>query len=177
MTQRLPHVMLDHPALAADQPLRLTRDRSPAPLSRIAAHDLGAARRQRLRLQRDLEKTYPRGFSSCVDITIHVAEDAPTARREMAELGGENLDGLVYVGTSRGLAGLISDVVAAGVADGAVLRLAIPDSTGALGRLVDEVMPKLFRDNDIQIDEDAAAVVRRHISRIEAIATPSTLAS
>ncbi|MGZ5378254.1 MAG: hypothetical protein ACXWD8_09595 [Mycobacterium sp.] len=57
-----------------------------------------------------------------LDVTVAaVAADFRSARREL-----ESIDGVRYAGTVDGLAGLIADIEAAGVADGATLVAASP---------------------------------------------------
>lgn len=57
-----------------------------------------------------------------LDIEIHIADDARTARREFAALNAPTVPGSIrYVGTPAGLAGLVADVKAAEVADGVTL--------------------------------------------------------
>ncbi|AMY20638.1 MULTISPECIES: hypothetical protein [Nocardiaceae] len=58
-----------------------------------------------------------------VDLDVHLAHDARTARGEvLAAAVAPRPDTLRYVGTPAGLAGLIADIVAAGVADGVTVR-------------------------------------------------------
>lgn len=58
-----------------------------------------------------------------VDIDVMVDVDAATARARVAEAADRpTADTLVYVGTAGGLAGLIIDMHALGICDGAVLR-------------------------------------------------------
>ncbi len=56
-----------------------------------------------------------------LDVTVAVAADFRSARREL-----ESIDGVRYAGTVDGLAGLIADIEAAGVADGVTLVAASP---------------------------------------------------
>ncbi|MGZ5390785.1 MAG: hypothetical protein ACXWD3_02765 [Mycobacterium sp.] len=56
-----------------------------------------------------------------LDVTVAVAADFRSARREL-----ESIDGVRYAGTVDGLAELIADIEAAGVADGVTLVAASP---------------------------------------------------
>jgi alkanesulfonate monooxygenase SsuD/methylene tetrahydromethanopterin reductase-like flavin-dependent oxidoreductase (luciferase family) len=79
-----------------------------------------------------------------VDIDVVIAHDAHTAC-ELAEINGINQSrgSLLYIGTPRGLAGLLADIHAVGISDGAVLLpLQIP---GVLDLVLNEVLPQLER--------------------------------
>jgi hypothetical protein len=69
-------------------------------------------------------------------------------------------NGIMYVGTPGGLAGLIADIGSAGVADGVTLRLAVPKSPGVLRHLTDGVLP-ILEKHGIRIRPAALATVRR----------------
>jgi hypothetical protein len=56
-----------------------------------------------------------------LDVTVSVADDFRSARREL-----DPIVGVHYVGTVDGLAGLIADIETAGVADGVTLIAASP---------------------------------------------------
>lgn len=76
-----------------------------------------------------------------VDIEVMIASDVRAARAAMRELGHESVDTMAYVGTPTGLAGLIMDIYAMGIADGAVL---LPVGNGAVLELIrDSVVPEL----------------------------------
>ena len=57
--------------------------------------------------------------SVILDVTVAVAADFRSARRDVG-----SVDGVHYVGTVDGLAGLIADIETAGVADGVTLSAA-----------------------------------------------------
>ena len=79
--------------------------------------------------------------SVLVDIYVAIAGDAHIARTVLAATGGAGAaQSLLYVGTPTGLAGLITDIHALGLADGAVL---IPLLPGVGELIAGEVMPAL----------------------------------
>lgn len=84
------------------------------PAVRISAPDLAQARRLRARIEDD--------SAVILDITVAVAADYRSARLQVA---GNDVN-VRYVGTILGLAGLIADIDAAGVADGVTLIPAAP---------------------------------------------------
>lgn len=86
------------------------------PTVRLAAPDLQRAQRSRARIQSD------RDVAVILDVTVAVASDFRSARDSMVADDGT----LRYVGTVDGLTGLISDIEAAGVADGVTLIAASP---------------------------------------------------
>ncbi|WP_006243833.1 hypothetical protein [Mycolicibacterium tusciae] len=86
------------------------------PAVRVVAVDLAQARRIRARMRSDSEHV-----AVILDVTVAVAADFRSARREL-----ESIDGVRYAGTVDGLAGLIADIEAAGVADGVTLVAASP---------------------------------------------------
>lgn len=76
-----------------------------------------------------------------VDIDVVIADEASTARAMVDSEHGETGDStLLYVGTPAGLAGLITDIHALGIADGAVL---IPGTAGVVDLIRDAVLPVL----------------------------------
>jgi hypothetical protein len=83
---------------------------------RIAAPDLQQARRHRARIRAREEDV-----AVILDVTVAVAVDFRSARSTF-----EPSDGVSYAGTVGGLAGLISDISRAGVADGVTLIAARP---------------------------------------------------
>ncbi|HXL62199.1 MAG TPA: hypothetical protein VN959_16260, partial [Mycobacterium sp.] len=94
---------------------------------RIAASDLQQARRARARI-------LARGEDAAVilDITVAVAGDFRSARSVL-----NHSESVHYVGTVDGLAGLVSDIGRAGVADGVTLISASPgEDLRELGRHV-----------------------------------------
>lgn len=89
---------------------------------RVGAPYLVEAQRRAARARR----TQP-GAVVFVDVRAHVAPDAATAFAQYARLDpgwapGRVGEDITYVGTPAGLAGLVWDVWAAGVADGVTLR-------------------------------------------------------
>ena len=78
---------------------------------RVAAPDLAQARRVRARIRAGAADV-----SVILDVTVAVAADFRSARK-----GVGAVDGVHYVGTVDGLAGLIADIETAGVADGVTL--------------------------------------------------------
>jgi len=78
---------------------------------RVAAPDLAQARRVRARIRAGAADV-----SVILDVTVAVAPDFRLARRDVG-----SVDGVHYVGTVDGLAGLIADIETAGVADGVTL--------------------------------------------------------
>ena len=86
------------------------------PAVRVAAEDLSQARRARARIRAGSDDV-----AVILDVTVAVAADFRLARREL-----DSVDGVHYVGTVDGLAGLIADIETAGVADGVTLIAASP---------------------------------------------------
>ncbi|MFI5509814.1 hypothetical protein ACIA48_20300 [Mycobacterium sp. NPDC051804] len=86
------------------------------PAVRVAAEDLSQARRARSRIRAGSDEV-----AVILDVTVAVADDFRSARREL-----DSADGVHYVGTVDGLAGLIADIETAGVADGVTLIAASP---------------------------------------------------
>jgi alkanesulfonate monooxygenase SsuD/methylene tetrahydromethanopterin reductase-like flavin-dependent oxidoreductase (luciferase family) len=75
------------------------------------------------------------------DIDVVIAAEARTARAMLSSDAHETCDGtLLYVGTPPGLASLITDIHALGIADGAVL---IPRAAGVADLIRDAVLPLL----------------------------------
>ncbi|BBX53119.1 hypothetical protein GCM10009645_54310 [Mycolicibacterium poriferae] len=67
------------------------------------------------------------GRTVLVDIDVVVDDTAAGARRQVADAGVSAAAGtLTYIGTPTGLAGLIADIHALGLCDGAVLRPLLP---------------------------------------------------
>ncbi|TDO18084.1 hypothetical protein EV580_1265 [Mycobacterium sp. BK086] len=104
-------------------------------VERVRATDLGEMGRMSARLRR----AHP-GVDVVADIDVVIAADARTAR---ALAGGAHDSAghtLLYIGTPSGLAGLIADIHALGIADGAVL---IPRAAGVAELIRDAVLPAL----------------------------------
>lgn len=83
---------------------------------RVAASDLAQARRQRARIRAGEDDV-----AVILDVTVAVPADFRSAQEA---LGSTN--GVRYVGTVDGLAGLVADIESAGVADGVTLIAASP---------------------------------------------------
>ena len=90
---------------------------TPADPVRVRGADLGQAARRACAARLDNP-----GSDVVVDIEFVIAADAQSARA-LAAPAHETADDqtLVYVGTPAGLAGLVADIYAIGIADGAVL--------------------------------------------------------
>lgn len=102
---------------------------------RVAARDLQHARRTRARIRSQGEDV-----AVILDVTVSVAPDVRSATRSF-----QPHNGVSYAGTIDGLAGLISDIGSADVADGVTLVAASPrQDLRELGR---DVLQRLrFRD-------------------------------
>jgi hypothetical protein len=94
------------------------------PATRFAAPDLQQAQR----IRRSLPGV------AVLELTVVVADDFRSARRQLTEHGLETSDSLSYAGTLDGLAGLVADIFVAGVADGVALIPGAPEQDSrALG--------------------------------------------
>jgi alkanesulfonate monooxygenase SsuD/methylene tetrahydromethanopterin reductase-like flavin-dependent oxidoreductase (luciferase family) len=112
---------------------------SPEDLVRIRAHDLRDAARKTAATREDRPDV-----DVLVDIEVVIARDARTARAIVRESDVHHAgDTLLYVGTPAGLAGLIADIQALGIAEGAVLIPLAGVGVADLIRL--EVLPELHR--------------------------------
>jgi hypothetical protein len=116
-------------------PLRIGIGHAPDGAIRIRAVDLRAVA-QRVAAVRD---EHPDAVV-VVDIDVMIADEAQSARAMLARLGSERGDTLLYVGTPSGLAGLVADIHALGIADGAVL---LPATDAARGLIYRDVLPLL----------------------------------
>jgi hypothetical protein len=81
------------------------------PTVRLRARDLQHAQRASRRIHDTA------AVAVVLDVRVVIAEDHRTAYRRLAELDGST-GSVQYAGTVDGLAGLVDDIVAAGVADG-----------------------------------------------------------
>lgn len=93
---------------------------------RIQASDLRESQQHLARVRAEAAERGESADSTAVflDLEIHIAADARTARRELAALDAPaGPSSIRYVGTPAGLASLISDVTAADVADGVTLTV------------------------------------------------------
>ena len=81
------------------------------------------------------------GLDVLVDIDVMIDTSAAGARHRMTvERVIARVDTLTYVGTPAGLAGLVTDIYALGMCDGAVLRPLLP---GVVDLIRERVMPEL----------------------------------
>jgi alkanesulfonate monooxygenase SsuD/methylene tetrahydromethanopterin reductase-like flavin-dependent oxidoreductase (luciferase family) len=113
---------------------------------RVRAGDLGDVWRKSARLRRDRPDV-----DIVADIDVVIATDARTARSLTGVAAVDSAeDTMLYVGTPSGLAGLIADIHALGIADGVVL---IPKAAGALDLIRDAVLPAL--DTTLRLPEPA----------------------
>lgn len=90
----------------------------------VRASDLREGQQNRARARAEAVEAGKDADSVAVflDIEIHIADDARTARREFAASNANPVPSSIrYVGTPSGLAGLVADVKAADVADGVTL--------------------------------------------------------
>ncbi|TXI55744.1 MAG: hypothetical protein E6Q57_00295 [Mycobacterium sp.] len=109
---------------------------APADPVRVRGADLGEVARRASAARRD----HPHS-DVVVDIDFVIAHDARSARA-LTLAGGDEPDRqtLLYVGTPAGLAGLIADIHALNIADGAVL---IPRAAGVAELIPEAVLPVL----------------------------------
>ncbi|NIL74653.1 MULTISPECIES: hypothetical protein [Rhodococcus] len=118
----------------------------PRAVIRLRARDLGDAQRQYARVRREREDSGagPSEVAIILEIDIHIADDARTARRELAAAVACDSTTVTYVGTGPGLAGLITDIASASVADGVLLRPVVESASDDGGRrVVRDVLPLL----------------------------------
>ncbi|WP_157890405.1 hypothetical protein [Mycolicibacterium goodii] len=101
---------------------------------RITAADLADAQRRSAR-QRAASPTTP----VLLDIEVLIDRDTRSAFDALAEVPSGS--GLRYVGTPRGLAGLIADVQRLGIADGVVLKPLTESPVADL--MLEELVPGL----------------------------------
>jgi len=98
-----------------------------------------------------------------LDVEVMIAQDSRSARTSLAILDSalrtvRRPASLLYIGTPRGLAGLIADIHTLGIADGVMLRpLVVP---GVLSRILDDVLPALYPAG-LRPCEDAMEFLRR----------------
>jgi alkanesulfonate monooxygenase SsuD/methylene tetrahydromethanopterin reductase-like flavin-dependent oxidoreductase (luciferase family) len=124
---------------------------------RIHAADLREGQQARARARSEVAEAGKDADSVAVflDIEIHIADDARTARREFAALNAPTVPGSIrYVGTPSGLAGLIADVKAAEVADGVTL-IPLGPIDRTLDKVADGVVPWL-EDRGVAFAADTA---------------------
>ena len=108
---------------------------------RIQAADLREAARKAEAARADLVS---RGADSTVYLDIEVVIDPSAAAAfRVDDARRPTSPSVRYVGTPRGLAGLISDVQRLGIADG--VCLVTPDEHDVVGMMLDELAPGIGR--------------------------------
>jgi hypothetical protein len=102
---------------------------APSGCHRLRARDLDEARRLSARIPEEVRRT----STVLLDVAVLVDDTAREARRAWsATQPAGDPDTIRYIGTLSGLAGLIDDVCAVGIADGAVLTPLIDQPTRTL---------------------------------------------
>jgi hypothetical protein len=115
---------------------------------RVAASDLQQARRVRARIRAGADDV-----AVILDVTIAVAGDFRSAQQFAGPADGDTVH---YAGTVDGLAGLISDIASAEVADGVTLIPASPrQDVGTVGR---DVLGRLARRDQPRASASAASI-------------------
>ena len=135
MTTTFPRGSMPDFDISPSGPLRIGIGHAPEGAIRVRAVDLRAVAQRAAAVRAE----HP-GAAVVVDIDVMIADEAQLARATLARLGSERGDTLLYVGTPSGLAGLIADIHALGIADGAVL-LPVTDAVRTL--LHRDVLPML----------------------------------
>ena len=135
MTTTFPRGSMPDFDISPNGPLRIGIGHAPDGATRIRAVDLRAVA-QRVAAVRAEDPD----AVVVVDIDVMIADEAQSARAMLARLGSERGDTLLYVGTPSGLAGLIADIHALGIADGAVL---LPATDAARALIYRDVLPLL----------------------------------
>ncbi|MFF0818565.1 hypothetical protein ACFYVR_25965 [Rhodococcus sp. NPDC003318] len=110
-------------------------------LVRVTASDLREAGVAVSRVRQE----NPDGTVVLLDVDVHLAPDFRTALKEAAALSEQPTGRVRYVGTPSGLAGFVTDIRAAGVADG-VVAIAIGKSADLAPLVRDAVAPLLACD-------------------------------
>jgi hypothetical protein len=135
--------IMTHLRIAPTGPLRIgvvLGDRlwldTPGDVVRVRAADLRSVTQKAAALREERPNVH-----ALVDIDVMIARDAHSARAAMAAAPPTDGTTLLYVGTPVGLAGLIADIHALGIADGAVLIPLTRDGVTDLIR--DEVLPEV----------------------------------
>jgi hypothetical protein len=139
MTTTYPRGSMPDFDISPTGPLQIGIGRAPGGSVRIRATDLRGVAHQAAAV-RDIQP----GAVVVVDIDVMIAHDARSARALLADAEWEPSNTLLYVGTPAGLAGLITDIHAlgiAGIADGAVLLPVAKE--GVLELIYREVLPEL----------------------------------
>jgi hypothetical protein len=135
MTTTFPRGNMRDFDISPSGPLRIGVDHAPVGAVRVRAVDLRGVTHRAAAARAD----HP-GAVVMVDIDVMIAEDAHSARDTLADAGQARSDTLLYVGTPTGLAGLIADIHALGIADGAVL---LPVTEAARDLIYTEVLAQL----------------------------------
>ncbi|WP_226438313.1 hypothetical protein [Rhodococcus yananensis] len=147
----------------------------PPSVIRVRASDLREARRIRDRIRDEASEDGrdPDSLTVLVDIDVVVDHDARVARRraqsEWRHRGG--VDSLSYVGTPKGLAGLLADIHAVRVADG--VTLVSSPVPFALEHLVDGTLPMLRARGLLDVSPAVGELRRRfaHVGTTAALAS------
>lgn len=122
-----------HVGIVVDDRLWLQR---PGAIARVRANDLRGVAQQAQAVREERP-----GVPVLVDIQVMIAADSPTARAAMNLVAPFTNDTLLYIGTPAGLIGLVTDIHALGIADGAVF---IPLHNGPVLDLIRlQVLPAL----------------------------------
>jgi hypothetical protein len=130
----------------------LVRSANDAHTVRITARSLREAQKKRAYI-RAADDTSGGLVDVLLDVVVHIAPDARTARfeagtgqRRPSATGMTEGDTVVYVGTPSGLASLILDIRAADIADGVTVVPAVTERNtrdACVQLLLDEVLPLL----------------------------------
>lgn len=129
---------------------------------RIHAIDLREAQRKTAKKRAEVaarggDPTHVRVF---VDVDVTIAENPRAAYAEWSRLepaARRTPSSLEYVGTARGLAGLIADIHAAQVADGVTL---VPHTADVLDRILDEGL-SYFEKAGLEVSQSQLALISR----------------
>jgi hypothetical protein len=126
---------------------------------RITAPNLREAQKKRAYIRAAGDTSSGR-VGVLLDVVVHIAPDARTARSEAgtgqkrpSETGMTDGDTVVYVGTPSGLASLILDIRAADIADGVTVVPAVTERNArdaCVQLLLDEVLPILEARGPVQ---------------------------
>jgi hypothetical protein len=138
---------------------------APRTVVRVRASDLREARkiRDRVRAEAAVEGRDPDSLTVLVDLEVIVDVEARAARRRAQEAwrrNGGGASGLSYVGTPRGLAGLIADIHAVKVADGVTLIPVAGRVT--VDNIIDGTLPWLRSRGLIDISPSSVEIGRRY---------------
>jgi len=132
---------------------------SNAPVVRVAASDLRDAGSRADAIRADAAGQNAPAPAIIIDVEVLVDPDARCALRALARPDGQlqQPSSLRYVGTPRGLAGLLADIRALGIADGvALLPLTMP---GSAEHILDGLLEQLTVEG-FQVSSDAVDTAR-----------------